>query len=274
MAAYEGNYSGYCSTCGSTSGCSCGCHGGCGYDYPSCGPDYNPINTNNSFCPNIEGSQCQGGNATGNTSCVNVSLCGSGKGCKDDDCCCKEGVKDLLEYLYEKSLEDPNPIQKICIYGDVLPTDISKEMETCPGNPLLSIEGGQVPNITITNDLVKSNQNNVSLCSISVIRFDSSNIVNDLRREFSYTQTCKCCCDCGPGIAEALYLNGLNVLYDIVIQDTLQQSDDKSINQGLISGISLVALNNNIAIFAKTREIYFGIPTCNIAKFNITPSGA
>lgn len=286
MAAYEANYGGYCSTCGSTSGCSCGCHGGCGgYDYPSCGPDYNPINTNNSFCPSVEGSQSQGGNATGNNSSVNVSVCADCNGCKDDECCCKTGIKKLLDYLYRKSLESENVPNSLCIYGDIIPTTIKSTTCTVPPALLSVTSTNDIQTLSISDDLVKLSIDRVSLCAISVIKFTFdtttlNNPINELRRAFFYTPRCGCCCDCGPGIAEAIYLHGLGIDYNITLQDTVLETLESGtfIRMGLIEAINLVAVDKYIAIFSvdigsegNPNIIYFGIPTCRIAKFRPTP---
>ncbi|MGL5753918.1 MAG: hypothetical protein ACRCYC_01195 [Paraclostridium sp.] len=269
--AYDSNYGACCSTCGSSSGCSCGCGG---YDYSSCSPGYNPINTSNSFCPNVEGSTSQGGSATGNNSSVNVSVEASGR--DGDDCCCKDGVKKLLDYLYKKSLSIDNPTDSICIYGDIIPSDIINA--DCIVPPALlyvanTATSNLISTISINNDLVKFGLDRVSLCAISVIKFKfkittTDTILNDLRTEFYYTPKCNCCCDCGPGMGEALYLHGLGIGYNLIIKDTLLSSSGTLTGLGAINGVTLAAVDSDIAIFYdNTAKVYLGIPTCKIAKF-------
>ncbi|MER3123752.1 hypothetical protein ABQG71_21690, partial [Bacillus altitudinis] len=130
-----------------------------------------------------------------------------------------------------------------------------------------------ISTISINNDLIKFGVDRVSLCAISVIKFGfqitgTDTILNDLRTEFYYTPQCNCCCDCGPGIAEALYLHGLGIPYDLVIQDTLFLSDGILAGFGTINDLKLAAVDSNLAIFYDEKtNIYFGIPTCRIAKF-------
>lgn len=269
--AYDSNYGVGCSSCGNPSGCSCGCSE---YDCSSCTPSYNPINTSNSFCPNVEGSSAQGGTATGNNSSINVCVKASDN-CQDD-CCCKDGLKKLLDYLYKKSLSSINPTNSICIYGDILPSDII--IGECKVPPALlsivnQVDINFISTISINNDLVKFGVDRVSLCAISVIKFafeinDKDTILNELRTEFYYTPQCNCCCDCGPGIGEALYLHGLGIPYDLVIKDTLLLSNGVLTGFGTINGLKLAAVDSNLAIFYDEKtNVYFGIPTCRIAKF-------
>ncbi|RDY24986.1 hypothetical protein CHF27_001945 [Romboutsia maritimum] len=251
-------------------GCSCG---SCsqGYEYPTCSPDYSPVNVTNSTCPTVEGSTGgQGGAASGNNSSVNVSVCGT-RPIKDSDCCCKKGVEKLLNYLYLRSLDTTTPTINLCLHSNIIPSDIVSAT-SCTGS-LMSVSSPNIPLISITPDLIKLNNDRVSLCSISVILFSFANGASDdinLKKEFFYTPQCKCCCDCGPGVAQALYLNGLGLDYTIFLQDTLMQATDKTISIASLSPIKLIAIDKDIAIFSTTisNEItYFGIPTCKIAKF-------
>lgn len=260
-------------------GCSCGSCGSCssGYEYPTCSPDYSPVNVTNSTCPNVEGSTGgQGGTASGNNSSVNVSVCGSGS-IDDNDCCCKKGVEKLLNYLYQRSLDTIDPTATICLYSNVIPSNIVT-LTDC-SNSIMSVpDTTNIHLLSITQDLVKLNQERVSLCSISIIKFTFSNGANDdinLKKEFFYTPQCKCCCDCGPGISQALYLNGLGLNYTIYLQDALMQASDNSISIARLSSaspnIGLVALDKDIAIFSITisnKVTYFGIPTCKISAFS------
>lgn len=258
-----------CPSCGSYGGCSCNsCSGGC--DYSTCSPDYNPITANSSVCPTIEGSQGTGGNASGNNSSVHVSVCGTGKS-EEGDCCCKKGIRKLLEYLYLKSLDTTAPTNTLCIYGNIIPTDISITL-TCTDALLGLNPSTAIQSTSITDDLIKYDDNRVSICSISALKFTfgtspTSNTL-DLRKNFFYTPKCKCCCDCGDGMAQALYLNGLGITYEITLENTLaKESNGLTGYTGTISGLTLVAVDSDIAIFSTPRNIYFGIPTCKIAKF-------
>ncbi len=276
---YDSNYNAdYCSTCGSTGGCDC-CGG---HEYSACSPDYNPVTVNNSTCPNVDGSTGTGGSSTssGNSSTINVSVEGNGDG-DNDDCCCKNGVKKLLDYLYNRSLDvaPNNQTSSICIYGNIIPDDIETDI-ACTGSSLLSIDTNpKIQITTITNDIVRAGiLGTVSLCSISIIKFkfqlaeaDGVNEDANLRKEFFYTQKCKCCCDCGNGVGQALYLNGLGAKYTITIQDTLNGA---VIKQGTLGDnqdqVTLIAVDNDIAVFSSligTTTVYYGVPTCRIAKF-------
>lgn len=288
------NTSGYCNSCGSSNGCSCNSSGG--YDYSTCSPDYNPVTVNSSVCPNLEGgsSSCQGGSASGNNSSVHVSV--GGCGCQSDpkkDCCCKDGAKKLLDYLYKKSLDDPIKTNSMCIYGDAIPNNITSNL-TCnatEGRPLLTLTNPQIQTLSITDDIVRSVSPQpfiVSICAMSVIKFTFTdgntvgiNNDNELRKEFFYTPKCKCCCDCGDGIAQSLYLNGLGQTVVVTVQDTILVNTDNTLDDillgcvGCVGGIqpTLVAVDSLIAILSVTLStggtIYFGIPTCKIARIQL-----
>lgn len=284
--SYDQNYSGYCSNCGSSGGCNCSG----GHEYSACSPDYNPVTVNNSTCPNIDGSTGTGGSGTasGNNSSVHVSVCGPSGCCdeKKDDCCCKDGVKRLLDYLYKRSLDTPTQTSSICIYGDIIPANLVTTPR-CSDSPLIYIPTNADIQITsITDDVIKSSGlGTVSLCSMSVIKFYFQTVgtpptlgVNEdanLRREFFYTPKCKCCCECGDGMAQALYLNGLGNEYIVTLQDTVNEDLTLSkIVQGTlgtsVEPVKLIAIDSDIAIFSKligTVNVYYGVPTCRIAKF-------
>ena len=278
--AYDNNYNaGYCSTCGSTNGCSCGCQGG--YDYSSCSPDYNPVTVNNSTCPTLDSTSAggSGGTASGNNSSVCVNVGGCAPQSSGNECCCKDGSKKLLEYLYKKAVDTSSICRtdSICVYGDIIPTDILS-VDTCSTLALLSIPSNDIIQVTsITDDVLKvPNEGAVSICSISLIKFkftnfDSCELNTDLRKDFFYTPKCKCgCnCDCGDGMAQALYLNGLGLLYTITLQDTLNQATTPMLSQGTLENVKLIAIDSSIAIFTSNTDpsVYVGVPTCRIAKF-------
>lgn len=259
----------YCPSCGCSGGCSCNsCSGG--YEYSTCSPDYNPVTVNNSTCPTVEGSQGTGGNASGNNSSVHVSVCGTGTNA-DDDCCCKNGLRKLLEYLYLKSVDTTLQTSTLCMYGNIIPSNI--EADAVCTDALLGLDSNaKIQATSITDDLVKYDKYRVSICSISALKFtfaSPGDNTADLRKNFFYTPKCKCCCDCGDGMAQALYLNGLGIsTYEITLQDTLLKDSPFSVVPGTISGLTLIAVDSDIAIFWATGNIYFGIPTCKIAKFS------
>ncbi len=268
------NLRGYCSSCGSYGGCSCG------YDYQntSCSPDYSPISNNNSVCPQVEGGSATGGNSSGNTSNVHVSYSGSDK---EEECCCKNGIIDLLTYLKTKALDDTDPIivpSNICIYGNVIPSTIT----SCT-DPILALDDGTNPsikNVYLSNDIIRTNLTTVSLCGISVVKFtfidDTPTIVNndpELRRTFVYSYNCnsKCCCNCSNGIAQSLSYGMLGSSYNVYIKDTL--TFNGTLSTGVLTGVTVVAISNDVAIFSTGSDdttVYYGVPTCNILKFEQT----
>ncbi|MCR8744604.1 hypothetical protein [Romboutsia lituseburensis] len=287
--SFDPNY-GTCSVCGSTGGCSCGCSGG--YDYSSCSPDYNPVTVNNTTNPTVDGSTGTGGSSTssGNNSSVNVSLGGFGGSDKGEngECCCKNGVKKLLDYLYKESLElDPNPkTSSICIYGNIIPSDIT-ENSGCDASALLQIQNNNdIQTTSITNDVIKlPNVSTVSLCSISVIKFlfetvESAgttigvNVDSNFRKEFFYTPKCGCCCDCADGVAQSLYFTGLGLKYSVTLENTFDSDTSKGLLQGILgtekNPAILIAIDCDMAIFSSkidNETVYYGVPTCKIAKF-------
>ena len=133
------NYDGYSSEYEGCGGCSYGSNPGC--DYQTCSPDYNPVTVNNSTCPNVEGSSSQGGSASGNTSnntsSISVNMCC----CKNDSSkdCCVEGVKELLNFIQDKSLEATITSSQVYLYGDLV-TEQEELFTPNPANtPLLSL---------------------------------------------------------------------------------------------------------------------------------------
>lgn len=276
--SFDPNY-GTCGVCGGTEGCSGG------YDCSSCSPDYNPVTVNNTTNPTVDGSTGTGGNSTssGNNSSVNVSVSSS----KDekDECCCKNGIKKLLDYLYEQSLESNPRTSSICIYGNIIPSNIIKDTG-CDDSALMQIKDNQHIQITsITNDIIKlPTVATVSLCAISVIKFtfesisdpitSGVNVDTNFRKEFFYTPKCGCCCDCANGVAQSLYCSGLGLNYIITLENTLNSNTLNGLSQGTLGAtttpVKLIAVDCDMAIFSievNKEIVYYGVPTCRISKF-------
>lgn len=264
------NYDGYCDSCsGYGQGCSIGGSCGCGSDYKTCSPDYSPVTVNNSTCPNVEGSTSAGGASYGNSSTVNVSMCGCGCG-NDKPGCCRDGAKKLLQFISKKSLEN-GVAAKAYVYGDILSSgDLFTDDTT---NQLLTLDDTALNNISICDELVRANTGVVSLCAVSLITFlftptetyGNQNLA--LKEEFKYVKKCSCLCECGNAMAEALCFSGFGGTYTVVIEDALVAG---SVALASLTGLVLVAVDCNMAIFSDnltTPTKYYGIPTCRIAKF-------
>lgn len=271
--ALSSGYGGCCPSCGSTGGCSCGYQSG--YDYSSCSPDYNPVTVNNSTCPNVEGSTGgAGGAASGNNSSINVSLGPQVAGGKDD-CCCKNGVNKLMEFLYKQSLETVEPTTTLCIYGNIIPDGIMED--NCVGSLFDLTTTNEIQVASITNDTIKASTKAVtSLCAATVIKFKFQGNVNKdaaIRKEFFYTPKCTCCCDCGDGVGRGLYYACLGTTFtSVLLDETVKESlVANKIVQGQLETVELVAVDSHIAIFsnqvASGVYVYYGVPTCKIANF-------
>lgn len=267
------NYDGYSSEYEGCGGCSYGSNPGC--DYQTCSPDYNPVTVNNSTCPNVEGSTSQGGSASGNTSnntsSISVNMCC----CKNDSSkdCCVEGVKELLNFIQDKSLEATITSSQVYLYGDLV-TEQEELFTPNPANtPLLSlINSTQIQNTSICNEIIKSSNTIVSLCAVSLIAFsfEPKNQNADVKKKFKFIKKRSCSCECNESIAEALYFSGFGGKYTVRLKDTLKISTNGTLSgPAILTNLFLVALDNNIAIFSNTLTptLYYGIPTCKIASF-------
>lgn len=268
------NYDGYCDSCGGYGqSCSIGGDCGCGSDYKTCSPDYSPVTVNNSTCPNVEGSTSAGGSSYGNSSTVSVNMCGCGIS-NDKSSCCRDGAKKLLQFISKKSLET-DVVAQAYVYGDILAksTNLFTSDTTIQ---LLSLNDTALNNISICDELARTDIGVVSLCAVSLITFlftpavtyGNKNVA--LKEEFKYIKNCSCSCECGNAMAEALCFSGLGGTYTVVIQDTLVSG---SVSLACLEGLILVAVDCNIAIFSDNLSKpskYYGIPTCRIAKFQRT----
>lgn len=272
MSFNSTNYEGRCSQCGSYGGCSCGT----GYDTSCYTPDYSPISQTNNISPTVEGSTGTGGSSAGgssssngNSSYVNVHIPKNVyAGCGDN---CLEGVKKILSYLYDKSLDETFQTSSICIYGDTIPSRLS-EISNCQGNTLISLATiEEIQNLSICESVIKSNNTVVSMCVMNIIRFKFINTPNndaDLKKNFKFYNDCSC--SCGNGMAEALCFAGFSNLYDLRLNDVLVESDGTILTYpATLRNLSLVAFDNNIAIFSNGEpdddRAYFAIPTCSIS---------
>lgn len=263
------NYDGYGDSCGGYGqGCSVGGGCGCGNDYKTCSPDYSPVTVSNSTCPNVEGSTSAGGSSYGNSSTVSVNMCGYGCG-NDKSSCCRDGAKKLLQFISKKSLETGVAAQAY-VYGDILAT--SANLFTSDTTiQLLSLNDTALNNISICDELARTDTGVVSLCSVSLITFlftptAYENQNQALKEQFKLVKNCSCSCECGNAMAEALCFSGLGGTYTVVIQDALVTG---SVALASLTGLILVAVDCNMAIFSDNLENptkYYGIPTCRIAK--------
>ena len=273
MNNYDGYSSEYSSEYESCGGCSCGSNPGC--DYQTCSPDYNPVTVNNSTCPNVEGSTSQGGSASGNTSnntsSVSVNMCC----CKNDSSkdCCVDGVKKLLNFIQDKSLEATITSSQVYLYGDLV-TEQEELFTPNPANtPLLSlINSTQIQNASICNEIIKLSNTIVSLCTVSLVAFsfEPKNQNAYIKKKFKFIKKCSCSCECNEAIAEALCFSGFGGTYTVRLKDTLKISTNGTLSgPATLTNLFLVAVDNNIAIFsnALTPTLYYGIPTCKIASF-------
>ena len=268
------NYDGYCDSCGGYGqSCSVGSGCGCGNDYQTCSPDYSPVTVNNSTCPNVEGSTSSGGSSYGNSSsvCVNMGGCGS---CNNTESCCREGAKKLLQFISTTSLQTGVTAQAY-VYGNIISSGDLFAPDTT--NQLLTLDDTALNNISLCDELVRTNTGVVSLCSVSLITFlftpattyGNQNLA--LKEEFNFNSQCGCgcgsSCECGKAMAQALCYSGLGGTYTVVIEDALVAG---SIALASLTGLVLVTVDCNMAIFSNdltTPTKYYGIPTCRIAKF-------
>lgn len=263
------NYDGYGDSCGGYGqGCSVGGGCGCGNDYKTCSPDYSPVTVSNSTCPNVEGSTSAGGSSYGNSSTVSVNMCGYGCG-NDKSSCCRDGAKKLLQFISKKSLET-GVVAQAYVYGDILAT-IENLFTSDTTIQLLSLNDTALNNISICDELARTDTGVVSLCSVSLITFlftptAYENQNQALKEQFKLVKNCSCSCECGNAMAEALCFSGLGGTYTVVIQDALVTG---SVALASLTGLILVAVDCNMAIFSDNLENptkYYGIPTCRIAK--------
>lgn len=260
------SYDGYSDSCGGYGqGCSISGGYGCQPDYKACSPDYSPVTVNNSTCPNVEGSTSAGGTSYGNNSTVSVNMCGGGCG-NDITDCCREGVKKLLCFLSQQALDPLATTATAYIYGDILDADLFSGT-----NSLITLANKTtIGNICVSDQIVTTNAGEVvSLCSVSIVAFTNSltTFKQSIKETFKYVGKCSCSCECGNAIAEALCVYGLGRTYTVVIQDALVAG---SVALATLTGLILVAVDNNIAIFSDNLTAptkYYGIPTCRIEKF-------
>lgn len=276
MENYDGCYDSYgnCNTCGT------GCEPKC------CPTEYSPISVKNNTAPNVEGSVSHGGTGqggSGGNNTVNVTLSRSGDligGLCDCTTCCKEGVKKLFDFIYYNIGTDPSLTVKLYAYGNIIPS----QGDLLGENPLklINLIDEDLQNSSICGDIINTNEGIVSLCAISIIAFafdpqDDQNLAIKLAFKHDCSCSCNCSCECGKSIANALCVNGLGGLYDIVIQDAIKidTSDSTDTNTdtntlATLEHVYLVATDCNIAIFSDIQgdsTVYYAVPTCKIAKF-------
>ncbi len=269
MGSYDGCYE----PCGGYNTCSTGC------DCNTCPTDYNPISVNNNNAPNVEGSTSQGGTGQGGAggtggyssadNTMNLSISGVGNSiCGFSDCanCCKEGLKTLFNFIYNISI-DPSVTVRLYAYGNVTTSQENLFSENALN--LLNLTDIEIQDSSICGDMISTNEGIVSLCSISIVVFDFSEVNQNLaiKSAFKNDCSCNCSCECGKSIAKALCINGLGGSYDVIIQDSI---DIDTLTFTTLYDVYLVAVDCNIAIFADSQTqpiIYYAIPTCKIAKF-------
>lgn len=258
------------------------CNTGC--DSNTCPTDYNPVSVNNNNAPNVEGSVSQGGTGqggaggTGGTGAgdssanntLSLSINGSSvTGTGDCATCCKEGMRELLNFLYDIAIDPQLPVT-LYAYGNLIPNQ--NQLSSTNVYNLLSLTASDIQNISICGDIVNTNEGIVSLCAISLIVFTFDGTDQNLAIKAAFKNgcngscECNCSCECGKSIAKALCINGLGGTYSITIQDVI---NIVALTPANLTNLSLVALDCNIAIFTNGANpfLYYAIPTCKIAEF-------
>lgn len=256
-----------------------GCCSKCGFRICRCCDEKEKsCNSTSTSSPHIESGNNQGG--AGGNSNVSLNICNCDKN-NSSDCCCKIATKEFLNYLKEQTLEDNDlVVNSINIYGNLIPKNLTSTIPSASNSSerLLFLDEESLKNMFLSDDVIKSLDNTVSLCSVNVIEFtfEKGGVLsendNNLKKDFVSSNECKKCCDCSYGINQALNFGMIGTEYVVYIKDSIT-FDPGYLTFGTVGDslnkVKLVAVSDNIAIFSSLlsgETVYYAVPLCSISK--------